>query len=58
MLKSVFIINILLFTIGCTPMPSIYSKKSTIHKNIESNKQEAKLAQEEYNKIKNQRINT
>jgi len=53
-----FILIISLFIIGCTDTPPLTQKGKTIHKHIQSNKQEAKLAQEEYDKIKNQRINT
>jgi hypothetical protein len=53
-----FILIPLSFIIGCNYTPTVTQKGQTVHNHIQSNQQEAKLAQEEYNKIKKQRINT
>jgi hypothetical protein len=57
-MKLFYILIISLVITGCSNEPSITQKDKIVHKHIQSNKQEAKIAQEEYNKIKNQRINT
>ena len=57
-MKLFYILSISLVITGCSNEPSITQKDKIVHKHIQSNKQEAKIAQEEYSKIKNQRINT
>jgi hypothetical protein len=42
---------------GCSDTPNISEKDKTIQKHIDMNKQEAQQAQNEYNKIKNERTN-
>jgi len=56
-LLYIFIYIMFINITGCSDTPNISEKDKTIQKHIDMNKQEAQQAQNEYNKIKNERTN-
>jgi len=58
MLKRLTLSISILFIYGCNNEPPMKQDKTDVHKHIQLNQQEAKIAQDEYNSLKKQRINT